>query len=403
MFSSRDMPDSRPFPSGLIFYYLTTLIPLLGVAFGYDFLKPSVDPLSRRGDLGDAFARWDGQWYKKIAEEGYQYDPAAPSSVAFFPAFPVLGYLLRSATGLRTEVALLLVSHLSLAAAFVVLAAYLRLRFPGADDLHAWALLAFGLWPPTFFCRMAYSESLFLLEIILALYAMERRWPLLSIALIIGAATATRSVGVVLLAPLTLHIVCNSATRPHALLKLCAFPVACWGLLAYMGYQYWEFGEPLAFAQTQDNWRIAPRLPLEQKLFDLLILKSVWSIFVPDSPCYWGRHAAELNPLFSLHLANPIYWLIAVALTAFGAAKRWLSTNEVLLGAGLLLVPYVLRSHEMCMAGMARFSAVAFPFYLVVGKLLSEMRAATAAALMALSGFLLGAYAALFAAWYRFF
>jgi hypothetical protein len=107
--------------------------------------------------------------------------------------------------------------------------------------------------------------------------------------------------------------------------------------------------------------------------------------------------------VFSLHLANPVYFLLAAALLAVGAWQRWLNGLELALGAGLLLIPYVTRSHEMCMGAMGRFAAVAVPVYLVLGQLLARLPAVVSALLASLSGFLMGVYAALFAAWYRFF
>jgi len=82
----------------------------------------------------------------------------------------------------------------------VVLALYLGLRFPTDTTAQHWSLLALGLFPTTFFFRAAYSEALFLLLIVLVLYGLERRWPYLLIALIIAWQTATRAVGVVLVA-----------------------------------------------------------------------------------------------------------------------------------------------------------------------------------------------------------
>jgi hypothetical protein len=52
---------------------------------------------------------------------------------------------------------------------------------------------------------------------------------------------------------------------------------------------------------------------------------------------------------------------------------------------------------------MARFAAAALPLYLVLGRLLVAIPVPAAAAVLSVSGFLMGAYAALFAAWYRFF
>lgn len=84
-------------------------------------------------------------------------------------------------------------------------------------------------------------------------------------------------------------------------------------------------------------------------------------------------------------------------------SARWLNGYEIALCIGLLLIPYVTRSHEMCMGSMGRFAAVVFPLYLVLGRLLAKLPIPLAAALLGVSGLLMATYAALFAAWYRIF
>jgi hypothetical protein len=391
--------------TGLLYYYLTSLIAVLGVALGHDYLRPAPHALTKAPDVLAAFANWDGYWYTQIVQGGYAYDPHKNSNVAFFPAFPLLARLLASATGLRPDLALLLVAHLCLAGTFIVLAAYVQRRFPDSPpQLAAYTLLAFGLLPPTFFFRMAYSESLFLLCCALTLYGMQRRWPALALAALAGLATATRPVGVCLLLPLALHLWQRSpGVRSFGVRLLVLAPVACWGLLAYMAYQWQAFDEPLAFARTQAHWRVRPPVPPGEQVQSLLTLEPVRSVFDSDSACYWRRHERDANVLFSLHLANPIWWLLALGALGLGAWKRWLNGAEVLLAAGLLLVPYATRGHEMCMGAMARFAAAALPLYLVLGRLLAALPVPAAAAVLSVSGFLMGAYAALFAAWYRFF
>jgi hypothetical protein len=130
------------FRAGLLHYYLSSLIVVLGVAMGHEYLK---SPRPRQGGLLDAFANWDGKWYREIAETGYSYDPAASSNVAFFPAFPLLGRLVSHLSGLACTEALLLVSHACLALTFLLLAAYTRARFgPKAGLVGSCVLLAFG-------------------------------------------------------------------------------------------------------------------------------------------------------------------------------------------------------------------------------------------------------------------
>jgi hypothetical protein len=65
----------------------------------------------------------------------------------------------------------------------------------------------------------------------------------------------------------------------------------------------------------------------------------------------------------------------------------------------LLLNAYVTRGPEMCMGAMGRFAAVAWPVYLLLGLGLQRLPAPLAAALLAISGFFMGTYAALYAAW----
>ena len=198
--------DSRPagsvprlgdaFGIGLPFYYLTSLIVIVAVVFAVDFVPLCTrHPGSRkRVDLLSAFSAWDGEWYAQIASAGYSYDPERMSSVAFFPLYPSLAGALVHTTGMRAESALLVVSHGALMGLFVLLVMYVRQRFPGAGaGLAEFTVLAMGLFPTTFYFRMTYTESVFLLVTLLALYGMERHWGLLAIASIIGLATAART------------------------------------------------------------------------------------------------------------------------------------------------------------------------------------------------------------------
>ena len=40
--------------------------------------------------LGSAWVQWDSNWYLSIVEQGYQYEAAKPSNIAFFPFYPML-------------------------------------------------------------------------------------------------------------------------------------------------------------------------------------------------------------------------------------------------------------------------------------------------------------------------
>jgi len=387
---------------GLSYYFFTSLIVVLGVMFGREFVKPPPHAPSQPPDLLACFANWDGQAYKAIAERGYFYDPERRSTVAYFPAYPLLGRLVLQITGLRTEAALLIVSHAFLAGAFMLLRTYARLRFPDAGP-SMWdnTLLAFGVFPTTFFFRMTYTESMFFFLAVAALLGMERKWPLLLIALTCGLATATRPVGVALTLPFLLNLWQRSDTwRAFAWQSTLLLPICAWGILVYMAYQDAAFGEPLAFAKSQDYWSMTFLAETPPKLESLLTLEPIWGIFDPNSPRYWSKYEVHDNPLFSMWLANPLLFGLAVFLVVIGAAKGWTTSSELALALGLLLIPYVTRAHEMSMASAGRFIVVVPSVYLTLGQVLSRMSTPLVTALLAFSIFVTVAYAALFAAQY---
>ncbi len=403
-------PDAQPaldaFVPGAAFYYFTSLIVVVGVVFAVDFvpLHRSHPSSQTRVDLVSAFSAWDGEWYVRIASAGYSYDPKRMSSVAFFPLYPWLAGAIVHATGLRPEWALLIVSHAALVAAFVLVAAYVQQRFPTAGpDLAAWTLLAFGLFPTTFYFRMTYTESLFVLLAVLTLYGMERRWAIGWIALFVGLATATRTVGGALIPVVAFHLWRTSPTLRVGLVRWAVWlPLCCWGLTGYVLFQALAFGEPLAFLKTQVHWVERPT-DLMQRTVGLLTLEPIRAVYDSACSCYWARVPPHGNVLFNFKAANPVYFLGTVAVIGVGAWKRWLNANELLLAAGLLGIAYVLQGSRTCMNSQARYASVVFPVYLVLGQLLHRAPPPLAAALLAISGLFLAVYSAMFVSWYWYY
>jgi hypothetical protein len=261
--------------------------------------------------------------------------------------------------------------------------------------------LALGLFPTSFFFRVPYSESCFLFFAILAMLAMQRGWPLLVVAGVVGLTTAVRPVGIALLPVYWLYVCRGSTNRRTALLKLLLLtPVAAWGLLAYMDFQNVTFGDPLAFARTQEHWSARINTTTSDKALSLMSYEPIWSVYQRGSPAYWRRLEPDVAAPVNLAFANPIYFLLATALVVLGRWKRWLNGAETLLAALLILIPYVTRAYEMCMLSEGRFMAVVFPIYLVLGQILSRIPGPLAALILCFSAFLMAAYAAQFAAGY---
>ncbi|MGH7134650.1 MAG: mannosyltransferase family protein [Pirellulales bacterium] len=388
--------------TGIRYYLLTSFVVLLGVVYGSRFVKFCDEhPKARRGDLVLSAAAWDGEWYEKIASEGYSYSPGRQSAVAFYPAYPLLAATVTRLTGLDTRSALLLVSNLCFALSLVLLGEYLS----DSEARHG-ALLAAGLLPATFYFRMAYSESLFFLLCIAAMLGMARRWPTLLIAVLIGAACGTRPVGAALLPPFVIHlwpVKRGAADLAKFFLRAAVLlPVACWGIFAYAFYQWLRFDEPLAFLWTQQHWGRPTGDPVHQVL-RLLTLAPVADVYDSTSNCSWANVPPRDGALFSMMFANPIYFFASVGCVVIGAWKRWLNAKEIALSGGLLLIPYVTQADRMCMASMARFASEAFPVYIVVGSLITRLPGPIVGMLAALSAAMLAIYTAMFVNWYWYF
>lgn len=124
-------------------------------------------------DLLNLPARWDTGWYLGIATEGYSFDAAAPpeaqQNIAFFPAFPMATRYLSVVLGrqpLWTGVAISLVSF------FVALGYFLRLarRELGDEERAVTAVTLLAAYPFAVFYSAAYTEALFLVTLLGAVY-----------------------------------------------------------------------------------------------------------------------------------------------------------------------------------------------------------------------------------------
>lgn len=391
---------------GFAYFYMTSLVAAAAVVFGATHLPASGhgDPFDPPGRVGPeaAFANWDGKWYARIARDGYSHALPERNGVAFFPAFPLAGRAVSLVTGLPPGPALVMASNLFLWGAIALLLDYTRRRFPhGPPDLAGYVALALALSPLSFFCRVAYTESMFLFLTVLAMYGFQRAWPLAVVALVIGVATATRATGIALIPVLVLYVwQVRPAWRSRLVTLVWAVPASCWGLGAYAAYLGYEFGDPLAFSAAQEGWRFRPRVPLAENLAAVATLEPVRAAYDPTSPGYWGRFDPYLDPPFSLAWANPAYFGLALGALVIGAWRRWLTAAEVLLALGLVLIPYLTRGYYACMLAHGRYVAAAFPLYLVAGHVLARLGPTVAAAVLAISGCLMAAYAALFAARY---
>lgn len=206
------------------------------------------------------WVRWDANWYLRIATEGYRYDPTSkePSSVGFFPLYPLLIRGVAAISPLDPTGAALLISRLALLASMWILVAAARGRGLGEDRfLPVIALLFF---PGAYILGAVYAESLFLLLTLGAFLLAEKRKELLAAALAF-AAGATRIHGLVLAPSLLLLGILRFRTerRPAALLPGIA---ALLGTSSYFLFTSIEYGDFLLYFHHRAAWDQELRSPV---------------------------------------------------------------------------------------------------------------------------------------------
>lgn len=380
----------------------TNLIVFAGLALGDGFLKPS----DSRGFVSDpragSFANWDGQWYGAIATAGYTYSTTEYSSATFFPLYPLLGRTVAAVTGWPIPLALFAVANGCWLAALWVLDRDLAAR-PGfgADAAPGYTLLALACAPTAIFFRVAYSESLFLLLVVLFLHGLRSGWPAVVVAVVVGLATATRPVGVALIPPLAWYAWEAGGSWVGKVARVAAaVAVGLLGIGGYATFLAGRFGDPLAFVHAQAAWDLRPPTTWPAKVLALATLEPIRACLDPGSAAYLGGEDCRRMGLFNPRPYDVGFFLGAVALTTLGAARRWLDRREALTGACLLLVPYLANGYARQMGSMGRFAVVAVPAWLVAGRLLGRASPLVAAGILAGGACGLFTASALFAAWY---
>lgn len=192
-----------PLGVGVVHLVLVQLVASLAYRFGTPTADsapwdPWVPPAlgGWAGTLVEPLRLWDGLWYKLIAEEGYgEHVNTYP---AFWPLFPWLMRLGSDLSGAATETAGWAIANASFLAALVVLYRLVALDFDRTVARRA--VVALAVFPTSFFFAAVYTESLFLLLAVGALYAARRGVWFTAGALGLLAAL-TRSQGVFLLLP----------------------------------------------------------------------------------------------------------------------------------------------------------------------------------------------------------
>ena len=357
--------------SALLIFAASRLVVVVGVNFGR-LLVPIADP--NRTDVGpawyDRLLRWDSEWYASIVSHGYRYgdDPALEGPTVFYPLYPLVTYVIKSLFGIDQFVALLLVANIASLVAVLLMTKFVKDELGEETALLSVALFCF--FPSSLFLSAGYTESLYLVFVLLSFILMSRE-KFAPAAAMAGLSLGTRSVGIVMIPAILWEMWrSNVLPWPRLLLKmaLCAV-LAASGLLAYMAYLGIAFGHPLAFVTVEAAWH-------DGTFLDRFV----------SAVTLAGFRDANLWPAgwFLCFLALTIwsFWRLRFALSLYAL--------------GALAVPYLTLGIT---DSMSRYVLVCFPAFMGMG-ILCKGRPWLVIAIIGIFAALLLETAALFSQWY---
>ncbi|MDQ6806833.1 MAG: glycosyltransferase family 39 protein [Actinomycetota bacterium] len=345
-------------------------------------------------------ARWDSAWYIVIAQHGY-YSPPASN---FFPLYPLLVRAVALVVG-SPLIAGMVISFLAMLAGLTML---YRLALLDLDERAAkLTVLLVALFPASLFLSAVYTESLFLMLSVSAVYAARReRWALAGLCG--GLSALSRSNGVLVLLPLALlyqygpragHSTASAEDRWRP--KFRVSRSAAWlllvpvGLLAYVGYLAVQHGTPLApFQAAQKYWGhsfagpfgavtiAAGKVPGDVRT----LLSGSAHPVTPGDPLSWNVH----------NLVDVGFVALAVA----AAVVSWRRVPFAYFAYAIAMLVYATSFpvHVEPLQSISRYELVIFPFFMGVAARLAQRRNLTFGVL-GISSVLLAAFSGLWAYW----
>ena len=197
----------------------------------------------------DMWTRWDSWEYEEIARQGYWYNfamkPRPYGTVACFPFYPLLIRGLGTILGGRYVIAGLVIANVSAVVGLVLLFQWATWW---GDRRCAWTAVSLAsAFPAGLFWSALYPQSLYF-ALSVASLALMLDGRVATSCLIAMAATATRFEGIALFPALLAIIVATRKDRLDRLLPWLLFVPL--GLLSYMAYLYWRWGDPLLFMRV---------------------------------------------------------------------------------------------------------------------------------------------------------
>lgn len=304
----------------------------------YSWLNPTEFYQDKNLNLIDLRVHWDSFWYLKIAKGGYQYVPGELSSIAFFPLYPSLIWILSLVPGFSSPLAGWIISTLALGVGLIFLYKLVKEFHPQIDPIQPIILLL--IFPTAFFLNSVYTESLFLALSIIFFYLLLKK-QFLKAALFLSLASVCRVNGLFLLIPFIFEYFKTYGIKRSLNKNILSFPIASLGILSFMTFQYLKFNEPLAFFKAQMQWG---------RTFS-----------------FNSEHFQFISPSSYANLATDLLFFIVCIVVGILTMKKL----KVSYGLYILSITLIAVSTGTLMS-ISRFSLILFPVFILVASVKSK-------------------------------
>lgn len=371
-----------PFRVWVIHWLLVQLPATLSVRFGvpnspsppYGEMPPPLTGLAHW--VVEPLRNWDGLWYRLIALEGYG-GGSQSAKAAFWPLLPGTMRGGHELTGWTVDTIGYLVANFAFLGALLVLYRLISLDYgnPAPAQRAIWAL---ALFPTALFFSAVYTESLFLLLSVGALYLWRRDRPWLAGLVSIGAALC-RSGGVFLTLPF-LALLWDRHRRdwrgywPGIIPALFpAFGPAIFGYILEREQSNWN-----AFIDVQAQWNRYSAMPWETLRCAIETCNRLGG--EPDGASWDWINTLIAHPSWDtitshewrLAVANSDVLELVVTVLFLGLAivgLKMLPVYQTVWVLPGLIIPLLQPSSVHALMSMPRFVLVLFPLFIVLGTL----------------------------------
>jgi hypothetical protein len=311
------------------------------------------------------WSHWDGEHYVRLAMGGY-LNPPDNVSPAFFPMYPLLMRSFAELFGGPISKEALSVWGPLISLLFLPFAFY----FIYSIALEGWGerlardtVLILAFFPTTFFLNAAYTESLFLALSAGSLWAIRVRKDLLVAGVLAALAAATRNVGIFLVVPLMYEWIKDiESFRWRGIYVL----LAPGGLLAYMGYLWARFGDPLLFYSAQESWGRQATGPLDtaRRAWGAAVegAGGLLDLWAHPTPSNVANQLAGTSNFFNLAF-------FVFAMVVLLAGLRYLPLSLTVYGLLLVAPATLFGTPGSPLMGTPRYVLVAFPVFIVLALL----------------------------------